>query len=279
MTQEWAAQLRSLGYSADLPLSFNRVTGSVDYTLGQLAAQASGADHETFHFVLNNTVVKDNRIPPYGMSYDEARKRNALPVPANQYGSPTGSGTYNYWDEVTLNPPTGATYAEISLMYQPTSWEYIQFLVLANRKENAFLANEGDNLLNAWLNSGMASPMVMASTTWGTASASPTPVCETPGTPANLTAIAGKRSITISWNAGNPAPDGGYGIYYDQAGKLQFIAGVPTTTLTYKDTRLTSRVTGTYVVTAWNDCNTNGQFDADVDMESLTSNPASAIAQ
>jgi hypothetical protein len=125
MTQEWASQLLALGYAADLPLAFDRVTGAVDYTLGQLAAQAAGTYRETFHFVLNNTVIKDNRIPPYGMTHEEARKRNALPVPGTQYGSPTGTATYRYWDEVSLNPPAGAAYAHIGLMYQPTSWEYV----------------------------------------------------------------------------------------------------------------------------------------------------------
>ncbi|MDH7489238.1 MAG: multiheme c-type cytochrome [Anaerolineae bacterium] len=107
MTQEWAAQLLAMGYPPSLPLSFNRITGEVEYTLGQLAAQAPGTYHETFHFVLNNTVVKDNRIPPYGMSYEDARKRNALPVPATQYGNPGPGGTYNYWDEITLTPRLG----------------------------------------------------------------------------------------------------------------------------------------------------------------------------
>ena len=105
MTQEWANQLIALGYPPTLALGYDRVTGAVDYTLGQLAAQAPGTYHETFHFVLNNTVAKDNRIPPYGFSYNEARTRNALPVPANQYGSPAAGGTYHYWDEVALNPP------------------------------------------------------------------------------------------------------------------------------------------------------------------------------
>jgi len=50
-------------------------------------------------------------------------------------------------------------------------------------------------------------------------------------------------------------------------------------TLTFKDTGLTSRVTYTYVVTAWNDCNANGAFDAGVDTESAVSNQASATAQ
>jgi len=57
MTQEWANQLLDLGYDPTLPLSFNRFTGLVDYTLGELAAQDPGTSHKTFHFVLNNTIV------------------------------------------------------------------------------------------------------------------------------------------------------------------------------------------------------------------------------
>jgi hypothetical protein len=174
LTQEWASQLRSLGYPADLALGYDRYTGAPDYTLDQLATSTPGTEHETFHFVVNNTVVKDNRIPPYGMDYEEARKRNALPVPASQYGGSPG-GTYNYWDEVTLIPPaTTAVYATIELLYQPTSWEYIQFLYLANNGQSAFLGQEGVNMLDAWLNAGvpgtrMAAPYVMASTVWGNA--------------------------------------------------------------------------------------------------------------
>ena len=210
MTQEWANQLLNLGYPASLPLSFDRITGAVDYTLGQLAAQTPGTYHETFHFVLNNYVSMDNRIPPYGMTYNDARMRNALPVPDTQYGSPTAGGTYNYWDEITLNPPAGAAYATINLLYQPTSWEYIQFLYLANTGQNAFLANEGVNLLNAWLNTGMAEPYVMASATWGSA---PPPPCVTPGVPQTLTATAGKKSITLNWQTGSPTPNGGFRVY------------------------------------------------------------------
>ena len=276
MTQEWASQLLGLGYPASLPLSFSRVNGAVSYTLGQLAAQSSGTSHETFHFVLNNTVIKDNRIPTYGMTYDDARKRNALPVPATQYGSPATGGTYNYWDTVALSPPAGAAYAHISLMYQPTSWEYVQFLYLANNRQNAFLADEGVNLLNSWLATGQAEPYVMASTTWGSA---PPPPCAASGAPQTLTAIAGKKAITLNWKAGSPVPNGGFRVYYSQAGKLQFRAGVGPTVLTYKDSGLTSRVSYTYVVTAWSDCNGNGTFDVGVDSESAPSNIASATAQ
>jgi PKD repeat protein len=194
MTQEWANQLVSLGKPAAYPLSYDRSTGAVDYTLGDLAGQAPGTYHETFHFVINNKVIKDNRIPPYGMRYDIARARNALPVPAGQYGSPVPGGTYNYWDELTLNPPLGADHADIHMLYQPTSWEYVQFLYLANNGTdpaqggNAFLGMEGEYMLDAWLNNGMAPPYEMASATW-TAPGAPPPVADPNGP---YTGVAGQ---------------------------------------------------------------------------------------
>jgi hypothetical protein len=172
MTQQWATQLIGLGYPAGLALSYDRVTGAADFTLEDLAL-APGSEHETFHFVLNNTVVKDNRIPPYGMRYDDARVRNALPVPAAQYGGGTAGSVYEYWDTVALNVPPNATYALIELLYQPTSFEYQQFLVLANNGQNPFLAEEGINMFNAWLNTGMAEPYVMATGEWGQAQTPP----------------------------------------------------------------------------------------------------------
>ncbi len=174
ITQEWAYELiNTYGFPSNLPISYDRVTGDVDYTLGELAAQSPGTYHESFHFVLNNYVAKDNRIPPYGFAYNAAEIRNALPVPADQFGNPGPGGVYNYWDNFTLSPPSGAIYANIDLVYQPTSWEYIQFLYLANTGGNDFLKDEGINLLDAWLNTGMAEPYVMTSTTWGDAPAPP----------------------------------------------------------------------------------------------------------
>jgi hypothetical protein len=176
MTQDWASGLLALHPGSHV-LGFDRVTGEVEHTLGELAAEPAGSYEETFHFVLNNYVAKDNRIPTYGMSYDVAEMRNALPVPADQYGGSPG-GVYQYWDDFALNPPAGATYATIDLLYQPTSWEYIQFLVLANTGNNAFLAEEGVNLFDAWLNTGMADPFVMTSATWGSP---PVVVCDHDG--------------------------------------------------------------------------------------------------
>jgi hypothetical protein len=163
MTQEWAFQLIDLGYPAGMELGYDRLTGAVVHTLGELAAEPPGSAYESFHFVLNNTVLKDNRIPTWGMRYNDARDRNALPVPDDQYGNPGTGGVYQHYDEVVLSPPPGAVRGEVELLYQTTSWEYIQFLQLGNDGSVSFLADEGDNMLEAWVNTGMSEPYTMAS--------------------------------------------------------------------------------------------------------------------
>ncbi len=166
MTSEWAARLLALGVKPSLPLVFDRVSGAVTLTLAQLAALPAGSARETFHFALNNTLLSDNRIPPYGMRYDEAQRRNCLPVPATQFGDPGPGGVFEHHDEVMLNPPAEAVYATVELLYQPTSWEYVQFLHLANDGSVAFLARTGQDLLDGWRNTGMAGPHVMTVGTW-----------------------------------------------------------------------------------------------------------------
>jgi hypothetical protein len=168
ISREWAAKLITVNraHYESMVLSYDRYTGAPGPTMGQLAEGEMGPYTVTFHFVLNNKLASDNRIPPYGMSYDECRKRNCLPVPSDQFGNPGTGGTYDYWDEITLNPPSGADSASINLLYQSTSWEYIQFLYLANDGSVPFLANEGMTMLEAWLNTGMSYPHVIASTTW-----------------------------------------------------------------------------------------------------------------
>ncbi len=165
LTREWAQQLHDLGADDGLVIQYDRLSGDPVLTLGQLRNRPAGAAAESFRFVLNNAVLKDNRIPPWGMAYEAARQRNILPVPAAQYdGNPKEA--FRYFDVFPLSPPVGAVRAEIKLMYQPTSWEYIQFLYLSNDGTVEFLKDEGKNLLQAWLHTGMAEPHVMASTTW-----------------------------------------------------------------------------------------------------------------
>ncbi len=162
MDQAWAATLVSLGYPSNLTLTWDRMTDLPEHTLGELAGSTPGTEYHSFHFVLNNVVVSDNRIPPYGFNYDEARTRNSLPVPDTQFGNPGPGGTFNYWDDVLFTIPSTAVSAQIRLYYQQTSWEYIQFLWKQNDGLNAFLGAEGINMLDAWLNNGQCAPVQVA---------------------------------------------------------------------------------------------------------------------
>ncbi|NOQ87446.1 MAG: PKD domain-containing protein, partial [Gammaproteobacteria bacterium] len=202
ITRDWAQTLMAVSATTYGPivLNYDRITGAAGPTIADLANGLAGDHQDTFHFALNNLVSKDNRIPPYGMSYDIAQKRNALPTPVNQYGAGTPGSTYNYWDDVTLNPPAGADHAHIELLYQGTSWEYIQFLDKANNKQNAFLGQEGVNMLDAWLNAPtamdplnrtMVAPMVMATANWGSAGGNQHPSCNIDNPVGDITIQAG----------------------------------------------------------------------------------------
>jgi hypothetical protein len=177
MTQDWAAALVGLGYDPAMILTWNRLTNQPGRTLGELASAQPGTMEHTFHFVLNNAVQHDNRIPPYRMDYATARTRNALPVPATLFGDPTtggNGGVYNHWDDVPFMVPPGAQSARVRLLYQSTSWEYVQFLWKQNHGSDLpdlpplgdpFLGREGASMLDAWLNTGMAAPFEMTATT------------------------------------------------------------------------------------------------------------------
>ena len=120
--------------------------------------------------MLNDTILSDNRIPPWQMSREIARQRNALPVPPTLFGNPGPTGSYDHFDLVPLVPPIGAARVEVELLYQSTSWEYVQFLALANTGTNPNLSTVGADLLEAWFQAGdattrMAEPHVMASIT------------------------------------------------------------------------------------------------------------------
>ena len=246
MTRAWAEQIVT-DANRDLPLTYDRLSNEVVYTLGDLATGNAGTELETFHFVLNNTIILDNRIPPFGMRYDEALRRNALPVPADQYGGTPG-GTFDHYAEIDLNPPDGANSATIDLLYQPTSWEYIQFLYRANDRQNAFLGNEGANMLEAWAATDMAKPMVMASETWG--STPPGEACEL-AAPVLEPPTATTNSVSLSWSPVEGATS--YNIFYDQSDKSQALDTVScdaAANCEYTDPGLNSGQSYCYKITA-----------------------------
>jgi cytochrome c553 len=107
----------------------------------------------SFHFVLNDTVYSDNRIPPRGFTNANFTSIQSPPV-GHTY--PDGQ----YWDETTYTMPTEVRFVEATLYYQTTSKEYIEFL----RDENV-TNSAGLDLYNAWVTQGRGAPVAMATDT------------------------------------------------------------------------------------------------------------------
>jgi hypothetical protein len=105
---------------------------------------------KSFHSVLNDTVIKDNRIPPEGFRNAEFQKHLAQPV-----GAVYADG--QYWDDVELHLPKGCKKVIVRLMYESISWEYLKFLAEENKTDDW-----GRRLYEAWTKTGKCEPTVMA---------------------------------------------------------------------------------------------------------------------
>jgi uncharacterized repeat protein (TIGR01451 family) len=87
----------------------------------ELAAILDQPAGESFHFVLNNTVVKDNRIPPRGVLQTEYDKPGLKPVQAVYLDG-------QYWDDTEYILPASTVRVLVTLYYQTASREYVDFL-------------------------------------------------------------------------------------------------------------------------------------------------------
>lgn len=91
----------------------------------------TGETH-TFHFVLGDGRSKDNRIPPQGFDADNAAARHSLPVNPvthlEEQGYFTPEEYAGGYDEQVVEIVPGAASVEITLYYQGTSREFVQFL-------------------------------------------------------------------------------------------------------------------------------------------------------
>jgi uncharacterized repeat protein (TIGR01451 family) len=76
---------------------------------------------ESFHFTLNNTVVKDNRIPPRGYTQAAFDQPGLRPV-----GTTYLDG--QHWDDTLYVLPGDAERVFVTLYYQTASKEYVDFL-------------------------------------------------------------------------------------------------------------------------------------------------------
>lgn len=131
--------------------------------ISKAVAPVFGLPHgASFHFALNDSLYKDNRIPPLGFTnaaFDAFGGKPADPeLPGTRY--PDGQN----WDESTLALPVGTATVTATLYYQTTSKEYVEFLRDANVTNGA-----GTALFNAWNSHSRSTPVVMATKSTSTA--------------------------------------------------------------------------------------------------------------
>jgi hypothetical protein len=126
----------------------------VKLAMSQAVMDATGksnaADGSSFHFVLNNEVIKDNRIPPRGFTN---AKFEAIQSPPVDYTYADGAHS-----DVTVYEFPEADKIEVELLYQTTSKEYVTFL----RDENV-TNDAGEIMFNLWNTNGKSAPVVMES--------------------------------------------------------------------------------------------------------------------
>jgi hypothetical protein len=132
-----------------------------------LAAALGLPAGDSFHFVVNDTIYFDNRIPPRGFTNANFETVQSPPV---AYTYADGQ----YWDETFYTFPEEAVFAEVTLYYQTVSKEYIEFL----RDENV-TNSMGQDLYNAWDAQGKCAPVAMVSDTT-TLYVDPTGIGDTP---------------------------------------------------------------------------------------------------
>ena len=125
--------------------------------LSPLLASALGLPAgPSFHFVLNDTVTFDNRIPPRGFTNAAFQEIQSAPV---GYAYADGQ----YWDDTSYSLPAAVVSVTVRLYYQTLSKEYVEFLRDENDTNSA-----GQDLYDAWDAHGRSQPVLMAEATAST---------------------------------------------------------------------------------------------------------------
>ena len=131
----------------DLELELYQVQAGLDGRMAQLTGLPAGP---SFHFVLNNRIYSDNRIPPRGFTNAAYAAFGGAPV-----GTAYADG--QHWDVTHYAIPPEATRVQVTLYYQTTSKEYVEFLRDENRTDG-----KGQLVYDLWQDNGMCPPEVMA---------------------------------------------------------------------------------------------------------------------
>jgi hypothetical protein len=116
----------------------------------------------SFHFVLNDTIYKDNRIPPLGFTNAGFDAFGGAPVDSEWSGSGPRYEDGQNWDTSVYRVPPGTETIVTTLYYQTISREYVEFLRDENVTDTA-----GQTLYDLWTENGRAAPVVMARDTSG----------------------------------------------------------------------------------------------------------------
>jgi len=271
-----------LGQGLPDPLPLGANEAYVDELVYEMkpTSTLTGED-KSFHFALATGRYKDNRIPPRGFRITDAASRISVPVwhgveDPNYF---TGAEYTGGYDDVSLTIASGADFVEVNLYYQTTSREYIEFLrdeingtgnltlssPTPSGEPNAYVVQSdpffgqlkawGDTIWQLWthnMNVDGAAPFLMTSAAIGV----PPTACVAP-VPTLLSATPGNQQIDLTWSdlsADNQVT--GYRVYYDLAGKAQWIADIPDPAVsTYTDLGLTNGLQYCYKVTStYADC-------------------------
>lgn len=135
----------------DAEAKIYEVHPAIDTNLAAVLGLPPGA---SLHFVLNNAVYEDNRIPPRGFTNAAYAAFGGAPV-----GHHYDDG--QYWDETLYTRPPGTARAVVRLYYQSTSREFIEFLRDENRTDTA-----GQALYDLWSTNGKCPPTLMKEIVW-----------------------------------------------------------------------------------------------------------------
>jgi hypothetical protein len=259
------------------PLPLDTTKAYVDELVYEMkpTSTLTGED-KSFHFALATGRYKDNRIPPKGFDIGGAAERISVPVwhgveDPNYF---TGAEYTGGYDDVSLTIASGADFVEVNLYYQTTSREYIEFLrdeingtgnltlssPTPSEEPEAYVVQTdpffdglkawGDTIWNLWthnMNVDGAAPFLMTSAAIGV----PPTVCTAP-TPTLDLATPGNQQIDLTWNDLSTDPEvTGYRVYYDLAGKGQWIADIiDPAVFTYTDSGLINGLQYCYKVTS-----------------------------
>lgn len=117
-----------------------------------LAALLGTEAGPSFHLVQSNAWYFDNRIPPMGFSNSAFEAVQAGSVPSGQYADG------QYWDDTPFEIPAGASSVAVTLYYQTTSREYIEFLRDTNTSDQ-----RGQVAYDLWAMFGKSAPVAMDS--------------------------------------------------------------------------------------------------------------------